>query len=152
MILIEKIWWKIFQKKSSRILNYTKYVRRLEKLCKSRILEINEILEIAKQAYILLYKFIELWDKQKGLRYEDTNITLFVKDQSLKIVRILTDLRSDLTLRLAEQQKTLEWAKSDVEMNIVWTPELNEVSELQKARLDRQIEQFEELQKVLVEV
>ena len=152
MILIEKIWWKIFQKKSSRILNYTKYVRRLEKLCKSRILEINEILEIAKQAYILLYKFIELWDKQKGLRYEDTNITLFVKDQSLKIVRILTDLRSDLALRLTEQQKTLKSAKSEVEKNISWTPELNGVSELQKARLDRQIEQFEELQKVLVEV
>ena len=143
---------KNFSKKSSRILNYTKYVRRLEKLCKSRILEINEILEIAKQAYILLYKFIELWDKQKGLRYEDTNITLFVKDQSLKIVRILTDLRSDLALHLAEQQKTLESAKSDVEKNISWTPELNAVSELQKSRLDRQIEQFEELQRVLVEV
>ena len=65
---------------------------------------------------------------------------------------ILQNLRSDLTLRLAEQQKTLEWAKSDVEMNIRWSTELNAVSELQKARLDRQIEQFEELQRVLVKV
>ena len=65
---------------------------------------------------------------------------------------ILTNLRSDLQLRLEEQQKTLEQAKSEVEQNIHGTTELDQVSELQKNRLDRQIEQFEELQRVLVKV
>ncbi len=65
---------------------------------------------------------------------------------------ILTDLRSDLTLRLKEQQKVLEGARSEVEANIWWTKWLEEVSELQKVRLDKQIEQFEELQRVLVKV
>lgn len=65
---------------------------------------------------------------------------------------ILTDLRSDLATRLTEQQQILESAKSEVEKNMVGTPELLAVSEAQKLRLDRQIEQFEELQRVLVKV
>jgi len=65
---------------------------------------------------------------------------------------ILTYLRSDLSIRLAEQQSTLESAKSEVEKNITWTTELNQVSELQLARLNRQIEKFEELQRVLVKI
>lgn len=67
-------------------------------------------------------------------------------------IQIITNLRSDLALRLTEQQKTLEQAKSEIEKTIRWTSALEQVSELQKARLDRQIEQFEELQKVLVRV
>jgi hypothetical protein len=63
---------------------------------------------------------------------------------------ILTDLRSDLKIRLTEQQNLLESAKSEVEKNIGGMSALEEVSELQRARLDRQIEQFEELQRVLV--
>lgn len=34
------------------------------------------------------------------------------------IINILSNLRSDLQLRLAEQQKTLEQAKTEVEQNI----------------------------------
>ncbi|MDD2693947.1 MAG: hypothetical protein PHY14_03365 [Candidatus Gracilibacteria bacterium] len=64
----------------------------------------------------------------------------------------LINLRSDLQLRLEEQQKTLEQAKSEVEQNIHGTIELEQISELQQARLDKQIEQFEELQRVLVKV
>jgi hypothetical protein len=66
--------------------------------------------------------------------------------------KILTDLRSDLNIRLTEQQMVLESAKSEVDSNIKWTTELEQVSELQKIRLDKQIEQFEELQRVLVKV
>ncbi len=68
------------------------------------------------------------------------------------LIAILIDLRSDLHLRLTEQQQTLKSAKSEVEKNIVWTTKLNQVSELQRARLDRQIVQFEELQRVLVKI
>lgn len=67
-------------------------------------------------------------------------------------LRILSNLRSDLQFRLEEQQKTLESAKSEVENNIHWTTELNAISELQITRLDKQIEQFEELQRVLVKI
>ncbi len=62
------------------------------------------------------------------------------------------NLRSDLATRLTEQQQILESAKTEVEKNITGTPELLAVSEAQQVRLDRQIEQFEELQRVLVKV
>ncbi len=64
----------------------------------------------------------------------------------------MNDLRFDLALHLTEQQNILESAKSEVSKHISWTTESNQVSELQRARLDRQIEQFEELQRVLVKV
>ncbi len=65
---------------------------------------------------------------------------------------IINDLGSDLEKQLTEKQKILESAKSEVSKHITWTTELDQVSELQRARLDRQIEQFEELQRVLVKV
>jgi phage shock protein A len=68
------------------------------------------------------------------------------------IIKILLNLRSDLATRLAEQQSTLTEAKSELEANVKGTTELESVSELQVARLDRQIEQFEELQRVLVKI
>ncbi len=75
-----------------------------------------------------------------------------LKEESQFLYNILTDLRSDLQIRLTEQQQILESAKSEVTENIQWTTELAQVSELQKIRLDKQIEQFEELQRVLVKV
>ena len=78
---------------------------------------------------------------------------LFLQKTEIKyFIEILTDLRSDLSIRLIEQQQALKSAKSEVEKNIIWITELNQVSELQRARLDKQIEQFEELQRVLVKV
>ncbi len=65
---------------------------------------------------------------------------------------IIRNLINDLILNTEKQQQSLESAKSEVEKNIAWTTELEQVSELQRARLDKQIEQFEELQKVLVKV
>lgn len=67
-------------------------------------------------------------------------------------IEIIHNLSNSLKYYTSEQQKTLEQAKSEVEKNITWTTELNQVSELQRVRLDRQIEQFEELQRILVKV
>ena len=53
---------------------------------------------------------------------------------------------------MTHQQSILQSTKTEVEKNIHGTTELDQVSELQRARLDRQIEQFEELQRVLVKV
>ena len=68
------------------------------------------------------------------------------------VLSLPNNLRSDLATRLAEQQQILESAKTEVEQNIIGTPEILALSEIQKTRLDRQIEQFEELQRVLVRV
>lgn len=62
----------------------------------------------------------------------------------------LTQLRSDLQFQLREQQKTLEWAKLEIETYLVGSQEILKISELQKIRLDRQIEQFEKLQQRLI--
>ena len=74
------------------------------------------------------------------------------KKELLFCTGILENLRSDLTTRLAEKQSVLESAKTEVEKHITGTPELLAVSEAQKTRLDRQIKQFDELQRVLVRV
>lgn len=76
--------------------------------------------------------------------------TRLIKNEIELISTILNELYSDLQLRIAQQQLILEYSKSEVENNITWITELSTVSELQKARLDRQIEQFEELQRVLI--
>jgi hypothetical protein len=70
----------------------------------------------------------------------------------LTLIEYLLDLRSDLATRIIEQQSALESAKTEVENTITGTPELLAVSEAQQVRLERQIEQFEELQRVLVRV
>ncbi|NRH21199.1 hypothetical protein HOO68_04090 [Candidatus Gracilibacteria bacterium] len=91
---------------------------------------------------------------EKIFRYNlNEKNSLEIKSLELEyITLILIDLRSDLQLRLTEQKNTLESAKSEVKKNIRGTTELNKVSELQGARLDKQIEQFEELQRVLMKV
>ncbi len=74
-----------------------------------------------------------------------------IKIMETEVVKnILKDLRSDLSIRLAEQSRLIQLAKSELEKRLHWSPEITDVSEIQKVRLDRQIEQFEELQKVLV--
>ena len=54
------------------------------------------------------------------------------------------------TEKIKEQRNKILNSKSDIEKNITGTPELLAVSEAQKLRLDKQIEQFEELQKRLL--
>jgi hypothetical protein len=76
----------------------------------------------------------------------------YVDTLLLEAIATIHKFRSDLVTRLAEQRSALESAKTEVEKNITGTPELLAVSEAQQVRLDRQIEQFEELQRVLVKV
>ncbi len=78
--------------------------------------------------------------------------SIITNESLIWCIDMIMNLRSDLATRLTEQQQILEWVKSEVEQNITGTPELIAVSELQRTRLDRQIEQFEELQRVLVRV
>ncbi len=120
----------------------------------STINTINEILEICNNIYWLInkvkfYRYILYFlYGHDSIYYLNTILGIEMKWLNL----VLTDLRSDVSIRLTEQQQSLESAKSEVEKNIQWTTELESVSGLQRARLDRQIEQFEELQRVLVKV
>ena len=93
-------------------------------------------------------KFISFFLGIKAINKINMYLQKYISD----LMKFLLDLRSDLANRLTEQQQILKWAKSEVEKNITGSPELLAVSEAQKIRLDRQIEQFEELQRVLVRV
>ncbi len=73
-----------------------------------------------------------------------------INGELIFFLQFLQNLKSDLALHLSEQKHNLEEAKDEVTENIVGTTALEQVSELQKERLNRQIEQFEELQKILV--
>ncbi len=132
-----------------RLLQELKIFNTLWKETHSRIENLDEILDGIESIHSKLYKLPIL------KKYADSKDSKYLFLQKIEITyfnEILKNLHSDLVLRLEEQQKTLEHAKSEVEKNITGNTELNQVSELQKARLDRQIEQFEELQKVLVRV
>ena len=98
--------------------------------------------------FLQIFKFLKWWINDEKIN----DVTQSVYTEISFFIDFIQNLRSDLQLRLEEQQKTLEQAKSEVEQNIHGTSELEQVSELQKARLDRQIEQFKELQRVLVKV
>jgi hypothetical protein len=65
---------------------------------------------------------------------------------------ILIDIRYDLINRITEQKGTLKLAKEQVSKVIQGNTALNEISRLQITRLDSQIEQFEQLQRVLVKM
>lgn len=109
--------------------------------------KLEELLQYIKNSQWKLRIIRILWDtKTKILAKEIIQICL------VEIYRIIIELRNRLIVELRKQQQSLKSTKSEVKMNITWTTELNQVSELQRARLDRQIEQFEELQRVLMKV
>lgn len=109
---------------------------------------LNKISEIQK--YIKnLQKYRKIWtytSTKTGIFYME----LYIRKEISFIQELMIDLRSDLSGNMREKQEVLTKAKSEVEKNLTGTPELLEVSEVQKLRLDRQIEQFEVLQKRLI--
>lgn len=110
------------------------------------IILIHEIKENIRRIQIIL-KFHFLFSDSGKSKLK--KIWLLSTDIALSI---LSNLRSDLQARIDEQQQSLEQAKSEVSEHIHWTTELNQISNLQRVRLNRQIEQFEELQRVLMKV
>jgi hypothetical protein len=116
--------------------------------------EIGTVLEKIDHMNILLGKMkrnLLFTDMLYSDKIHEEQFSIF-KKELLLLLKYMQNLRSDLSIRLTEQQQSLESAKSEVEENIQWTTELKQVSELQKIRLDKQIEQFEELQRVLVKI
>lgn len=129
----------------------------------SKIQTIIEILDKIKRIYFfisIILRIKKIWMIINKIFHNSNYVSLWknsliqlveLLDKNINwIIWLLSDLRSDLSIRLAEQQSLLESAKWEVEKNITGTTELESISELQKIRLDKQIEQFEELQKVLI--
>lgn len=104
---------------------------------------------------IILWKKLSHWAlfyRENGWKEIWVKINRFLESESQYILELLWNIKSDLRDHIEEKQNLLESTKDVIESNITWTTELESVSELQKARLDKQIEQFEELQRVLVKV
>lgn len=148
------IWVTMYIQWISRVIQHTLVKSKLDLWSMDRIDNLDEILTKASvirktiSTLSLSLKTTRLFLKDSGKE--------FLKEKIIQeweyFLAFLFNLKSDLTLNLSEQQEILESAKSEVEKNIHWTTELDQVSELQRARLDRQIEQFEELQRVLVKI
>ena len=131
---------KTWQKINSIISSHLLLIQDIEKV--QSIEEVLEKLNTLKKIILVDFQY---------LRSQNIKIwkTIYKKEVQLCIY-ILINLRSDLQIRLDEQKKSLESAKSEVKSNIKWNSELASLQSSQKIRLDRQIEQFEELQKVLI--
>ena len=134
--------------------NTGKKLALLKQYGQQRILDFQEIYNHGKEVYKINKSLLFLRKTFWWLLTKETiwSLEKFFIETSRNTIAVLTDLRSDLATRLTEQQQILECAKSEVEHNITGTPELLAVSEAQQVRLDRQIVQFEELQRVLVRV
>ncbi len=98
-----------------------------------------------------IYRIKRRWYRFYG-NTGDEKLTQISHKLLKKCLQIIYHLKENLNSRLTEQVKEIEISKVEVERNLRWTNALEQVSELQKARLDRQIEQFEELQRVLMKV
>ena len=109
--------------------------------------KMHEIWKTIKK--ILILRKVLSWITTKKSFIEINN---YFKTEIGVFLSSMINLRSDLLTRIEEQKQTLTWAKADVEDHISGTTALEQVSELQRARLDEQIHQFEELQRVLVKI
>ncbi len=160
--LIFMFWWIIFILiisliiQSVKLFNYSRFLRLIlegnRKLIQRARLkqELNEIDSLLVEilwviSYIKDYKIHTIlgdFIAPSGIIWLETDFILLR----------LSDIHSDLSAEIEQQKQILESAKSEVEKNIKWTIELDSISDLQQVRIDRQIEQFEELQKILIKV
>ncbi len=120
-----------------------KYTENIDEI----LLKLKDIHTLVKKIIVIIGFFrFTIKDSERQEIYQ------YLAERAVFILAFSINLRSDLQVRLMEQQKILESAKSKVSKHITWTTELDHVSGLQRVRLDKQIEQFEELQRVLVKV
>ncbi len=118
------------------------------------IYEIADILNFAERAKKIIQRvrFIKrfgiFWSKKYNWNYLDTSILHIERD----ILALLNHFKNEFIHEVKEKHEVLTYAKWELTKHLGWSSELSKVSELQKIRLDRQIEQFEELQRVLVKV
>lgn len=139
----------LFTKITKEIIAFHRYIR--DSIQSEQ--NIGEVLEKLGYIFRLHKRLIILKTITKKIHKVDSIELSNTIDESIEwILWVIHDLQSDMMKDITEQKNILESTKSEVTKNIQWTTELNKVSEVQRARLDNQIEQFEELQGVLVKV
>lgn len=112
------------------------------------LLDVEEIHTFTKQTFITKKRFyIKIMNV-----FLSGWMNIYINWHIDKLLGVLKNIQKNLIDHLNEQKSILQSAKSEVDKNLTGNPELLAVSEAQKLRLDRQIEQFEELQKRLVKI
>ena len=120
--------------------------------------KLNALIE---QHYILLDSMHDIWSISELLQFTN-NLELlfqevksynfwkeFLKNEIDFICSLLLDASSILHGKISDKIMFIKNWKNQL-LWVHWTTDLNQVSALQQSRLDKQIEQFEELQRVLV--
>ncbi len=137
--IFNTLWNKIIQIKD--VLNDRKnYIWDLKEL----VSLINTLHNLMKKILFLKKTFLFFLTKKTNKQIK----TYFQMVQE-NILNILKELKYELEMEISIQNERLTQAKFDLSQNLTGTPELLAVSEAQKIRLDKQIEEFEELQKRL---
>lgn len=140
-------WWLKIIEESINILslkmeNVITTREKLEEILK----RLNEIHHLISMLWKTLWWYSFLWSRKNYI---------FIKENlSLKNKLLLSwirELRIDIEENIAEQTSILQWWKTRLK-NISDTEHMSEIQALQSTRLDHQIKQFEELQKVLVKI
>lgn len=107
--------------------------------------DIDEILDILEKVYKIIQKY------NSGKIFDKTLEKEVLLNQIQYFLMVIEFLKQDIISIINKNKAQLKiWIKNTEQISI--SPELNQVSEIQKIRLDRQIEQFEELQRVMVKV
>ncbi len=137
--IFNTLWNKIIQIKDA--LNDRKnYIWDLKEL----VSLINTLHNLMKKILCLKKTFLFFLTKKTNKQIK----TYFQMVQE-NILNILKELKYELEMEISIRNERLTQAKFDLSQNLTGTPELLAVSEAQKIRLDKQIEEFEELQKRL---
>lgn len=110
----------------------------------------EKILSHTSDIYILWRKLA--WIARWFFRTDKQYIFSFIESLIGYTMTQIDRTREVLMSTAEEHISKISQAKEDINTHTSSLPELHQTAEVQKARLDRQIEQFEELQKVLVKV
>ena len=150
--ILMHIWTRLFNEQWRELLKYKETLNNLFIVAGNKQKDIGKILGLTELVYLISKNLVRISSLQKRESIKDVKIVSFVQSNLAEVSPILINIRNNLFQAISEQRSALESAKTEVEKHITGTPELLAVSEAQKVRLDRQIEQFEELQRVLVQV
>ena len=154
LIIVFGIWTLAAMQNFYRLTTHMKKVDELavlipEKMTFLEIKEIAPILQDCKSVLISSIRDRSLDVINALLRWQ---LRQYIDISIETLSKVTDDFCLDLSKRIHDISQELQSAKSELTQNLSWTPELLAVSEAQKLRLDRQIEQFEELKKRLVKM
>ena len=89
---------------------------------------------------------------KKVTKAREAEIGELMKKEIRFIITVLKYLKSDMFQAITREKSKLKNAQDNLEKNIWGISDYSAISSIQQNRLDKQIGQFEELQRVLVKV